>query len=541
MIDKHTPVPADAVPVGYPPEDVDILLVDDNGASVPVGEPGELVIRSPHLALGYWNQPTSSDQRLSTHPDNETRREYRTGDIGRFLPDGRLIHIGRGDSRVKIRGQSVEMVEVEMALEAIANIREAVVVNRPDDAGQSRLVAYIVAGQQGVTVSEVRSELDTVLPSFMVPSEFVFMEALPLNANGKVDRRSLPSPDPLCSSDVETSSPRTNIEKKLCSIWMQVLEVPRVGIHDGFRDLGGHSLQAMSLIDAINQEFDCDLSPRALLESDTVHKFANILEQPDHPSDWSPLVRIKSQGSQPPLFMVHPLDGHVLDYLDLANCLSNDLPLYGLEAQGTNKHQQPHTSVHSMASLYIDAIRQIHPRGPYRLGGFSFGGLIAYEMACQLSDDGQKVEFLLIGDTWVVRGVHFNPVRYQLSRFTYPFGVKRREWVEVISRKLGIRTIAQPSRRRRSAPELHERMVRAHKQAISNYQARTYPGKITLLRAQEYFRKVRRLQRYFGGSSMGWNSLAIGGVDVHFLPGRHFELFGAVNASRIAQIIAQTL
>ncbi|MDH3280659.1 MAG: amino acid adenylation domain-containing protein [Gammaproteobacteria bacterium] len=541
LIDKRTPVPAEAVPVGYPPEDVELDLVNQHGDSVLTGETGELVIRSPHLALGYWNQPAPTNARLFADPDDATRRVYWTGDLGRFLPDRCLVHLGRSDTRIKIRGQSVEMAEVELALTAIEDVQEAVVVNQPDSAGEARLVAYVVPARPGVTASGVRSALDRVLPGFMVPGAFIFIATLPLNVHGKIDRNALLALDVCGTPECETGGPRTEVEERLCRIWSQVLNTPRVGIHDGFRDLGGHSLQAMSLIDAINEKFDAGLSPRVLLESDTVHKLANILARPVRVGDWSPLVRIKPDGSESPVFMMHALDGHVLGYLELARCLPDELPLYGLEARGMTVHQEPYTSVHGMASLYIDAIRRIQPRGPYRLGGFSLGGIIAYEMACQLSDDQQRVEFLLIGDAWVLRGVHFKPLRYRLSQFTYPFTVKPGQWVNIIGRKLGIWEIPQPARRGWGAPELRERMVRAHKQAASRYQARAYPGKVTVLRSEEYFRKVRRLQHYFGGPAMGWDRLARGGVELHSLPGRHFDLFGAANAPRVAGVIMRTL
>ncbi len=541
-IDKQTKIADGVVPVGYPPDDVFLELVDDHGERVAAGQTGELVIRSPHLALGYWHGDAASDIRLFTDPEDPTRRVYHSGDLGRFLPDGCLVYLGRSDSRIKIRGQSVEITEVETVLSSLETVREAVVLNRPDNAGEARLVAYVVSGQREVTGSDLRTQLEAILPGFMIPDEIDLLEALPLNAHGKVDRDALLAYGrPVTAQSHVTDPPHTGIERSLCGLWTQILGQPEIGVRDRFQELGGHSLHAMRLVDAINERFNTTLSPRVLLEADTVRELAKVLECGGDVPAWSPLVRIRPSGSRPPLFMVHALDGHVLGYMSLARCLPTDQPVYGLEAQGLNGRQPPLTSVREMASLYLQAARQIQPQGPYRLGGFSFGGVIAYEMACQLSADREQVELLLIGDAWVLRGVHFKPLRYRVTGFTYWFATTPAQWLDVIRRRLGLRQATAPIRRGWGAPELHARMVRANKRATDHYAAGTYPGKVTLLRSQEYYRKVRRMQHYFGGAAMGWDRLAQGGVDIHLVPGRHFELFGAANAPRVAAIIAQTL
>ncbi len=538
LIDHRTSVLGEAVPVGYPPDGVDVRLIDDAGCDVAPGEVGTLEVRSAHLSPGYWNSAAGGAY-LYRDPGDSRIGVYRTGDIGRRLPDGCLIHLGRSDGRAKVQGQSVELFEVEAALLSLDAVRDGVVVNRPAAHGEARLVAYLVAARDSLTAAEVRYELTDILPAFMVPTRFVFLDVLPLNVNGKVDRHALPDPDERIVHDLYTP-PTTDTEKRLWYIWSEILDVQQFGIDDAFRELGGDSLQAMRVTDAVNRTLQVDLTPRVLIEAETIRRFARFLVQ-NAPDGWSPLVPIKTYGAEAPLFMVHALDGHVLGYVELADCLPARLPLYGFEARGLRENQEPSVSIATMATAYLDAVRRVQPHGPYRLGGFSLGGLIAYEMACQARRQGDETELLLIGDAWTVTGDHFRPWRYRLSRYTYPFSVRPQEWRDIVARKLGLRSAPKPERRGWGAPGLHERVTRAHKQAAEAYRARCYPGRVTLLRSQEYYRKVRRLQHYFGGPAMGWDRLAQGGVDLHFVPGRHFQLFGVANAERIASIIKHCL
>jgi amino acid adenylation domain-containing protein len=272
VIDHQTPLAGDLVPVGYPHEDVEVLLLDEAGREVGDGEVGEIAVRSAYLSPGYWRRPELTDAAFLPDPAGGSARIYRTGDVGRMSPDGCLVHLGRKDFQVRIRGQRVEVTEIEMALLDLDGIGEAAVVASEDRPGEARLVAYFVPSSQSPpTVSALRRELTQRLPSAMVPSQFVLMEALPLTATNKLDRKALPPPGNE-RPELETPfvAPRTPIEESVARIWADVLAVDQVGIHDHFLELGGHSLLATRLLYRVREAFHVDLPLPCLFAAPTV-------------------------------------------------------------------------------------------------------------------------------------------------------------------------------------------------------------------------------------------------------------------------------
>jgi len=274
VIDGKTQIQGEIVPCGYPTTDMKILLLDDNKKEVDANQIGEIAIKSQYLTLGYWQRPDLTVAKFLRGPGAE--RIYLTGDLGRRLADGCLVHLGRKDFQVKIRGHRVEVAEVEAALLGSETIEEAVVVAREDRAGDPCLVAYVVPSvQPWPTVSAVRRVLAEKLPDYMVPSAFMMLEALPLTPNGKVDRKALPVPDQ-AGPDLEKSfvAPRSPIEKLLARIWAEVLGLERVGIHDNFFELGGHSLKATQVMSRLRDAFLVEMPLRTVFEAPTVADLA---------------------------------------------------------------------------------------------------------------------------------------------------------------------------------------------------------------------------------------------------------------------------
>jgi len=279
FISKASHISNSIVPVGYSVEDKEVLLLDEAGQSVRCGEVGEIAVRSRYLTPGYWGRPELTQTLFTPVLDQEGVRIFRTGDLGRMLPDGCLEHLGRKDFQVKIRGHRIELGEIEMALLAHPQVKEAVVVAREDRAGDMRLVAYIVPAQEPVpTSSALRRFVREKLPEYMVPSTFVALQALPLTPNGKVDRRALPPPSPV-RPDLDTPfmAPRTPIEEELAQIWAETLSVDQVGIHDNFFDLGGHSLAATRVISQVIKKFHLEISLESLFQSPTVATMAAVI------------------------------------------------------------------------------------------------------------------------------------------------------------------------------------------------------------------------------------------------------------------------
>ncbi|HWH09372.1 MAG TPA: amino acid adenylation domain-containing protein, partial [Candidatus Thermoplasmatota archaeon] len=383
-------------PIGEPIPDLTLRVLDAHGRPVPVGVPGELYVGGAGVARGYLNRPELNAQRFLAR-DGE--RLYRTGDLAKRLPDGDVAYLGRIDHQVKVRGFRIELGEVEAALGRHPRVRECVVVARQDAPGETRLVAYVVPrGDAPPTTEDLRDHLRASLPDHMVPAAFLALPALPLTSNGKVDRKALPAPESQRPDlGVAYVAPRTSVEAALAEAWREALHVERVGVHDNFFALGGDSLRSIRATLAAAAR-GVPAKPKHLFERQTIAELAALFEPgaAPPPAQHPCLVPIQRAGAKPPLFYVHPGGGTVGCYVRLALDLGADRPFYALQAQGADDEREPHLTLEDMARAYVDAIRTVQPRGPYRLGGWSLGGMIAYEMARRLEALGEEVALLAL-------------------------------------------------------------------------------------------------------------------------------------------------
>ena len=281
VIGKETRIDGEMVPAGYEIPGKEVLLLDDNRREVGLNQVGEIAVRSRYLSLGYWRRRDLTEARFVPDPDGGDRRIYLTGDLGRMLPDGCLEHLGRKDLQLKIRGLRVDLGEVEKALLEHPGVKEATVTARQDRSGDNQLVAYFVPCTYPVpTVSSLRSFLKEKLPDYMIPPAFVLLDEIPLTATGtgKVDRRALPEPGH-SRPDLETpfAGAKTPVEQELSQIWAEVLSLEKVGIHDNFFDLGGHSLAATRVVSQVLKQFQVELSLESLFRSPTVAEMAAVI------------------------------------------------------------------------------------------------------------------------------------------------------------------------------------------------------------------------------------------------------------------------
>jgi len=291
FLDGNTPISGHVVPVGYPADDKEIVLLGEDGAEVGGDAVGEIAVRSRYLSPGYWRRLDLTQAAFRPDPAGGPERVYRTGDLGRRLPDGGLLHLGRKDFQVKIRGFRVEVAEVEGALLSLPNVKEVTVVAREDRPGDRRLVAYLVpTSRPAPTVSFLRKALADALPDYMVPAAYVAVDTLPKTSGGKVDRRALPAPGRTRPDlDQLMVTPRTSVEATLCAIWREVLDLDEVGVHDAFLDLGGNSLAAGRIITRMAETFHVNLPLRALFETPTVTALAaaiadRLAQGPERPA-----------------------------------------------------------------------------------------------------------------------------------------------------------------------------------------------------------------------------------------------------------------
>jgi amino acid adenylation domain-containing protein len=279
LMNHDTEVSGNEAPLGYAVEDKEVMLLDESGNEVGFNEVGEIVVRSRYLSPGYWRRPDLTEAKFKPDPQGGDRRLYFTADLGLMLPGGCLVYKGRKDSRVKVRGYGVEIGEIEMALLNHPDIREAIVVARQNELGESRLVAYFTSiDPRELNASDLRTFLKEKLPDYMIPSDFVILDRIPLGPGGKVDRKALAAPDnsrpQLASAYI---APKTPIEVQLAKIWSDLLDIDRVGINDNFFDLGGHSLTASRVISRVIQTFRLNLPLKLLFDSPTVAEMASVI------------------------------------------------------------------------------------------------------------------------------------------------------------------------------------------------------------------------------------------------------------------------
>jgi amino acid adenylation domain-containing protein len=383
------------VPIGRPIGNTDFYILDHRHQPVSPGAQGELYLGGEGVARGYFKRSELTAEKFL--PDGFGSRPgsrlYRTGDLARYGPDGNLHFLGRTDHQVKVRGFRVEPGEIEAVLELHPAVRHSVVVGQENASGDKYLVAYFVADlKQDVTPIELRRHLLSKLPEYMAPGAFVRLAALPLTANGKVDRAALPVPDISdFQSDQDYVAPRNSVERKLVAIWEDVLGIRPIGIRTSFFAFGGNSLIAVRLFAKMQPVLGGELPISTLFRAPTIEKLAKELRRNAGDEPYPTLVPIKPSGSKPPFFCAHGGLGGTLYLGPLASHLGPDQPFYGIESEGLDGAAMRHATVEEMASWYISEIRRIQPRGPYFLGGYCLGGTIAFEMAQQLLRRGEQV------------------------------------------------------------------------------------------------------------------------------------------------------
>jgi amino acid adenylation domain-containing protein len=522
--DPAKPFP-DNLPIGRPIANVRLYVLDSELQPVAVGEPGELHIGGPGVARGYLNHPERTQAKFIADPFSQdtNARLYKTGDMVRYLPDGNIEFQGRIDFQVKIRGFRIEPGEIEAVLEKHPAIAQAVVTAREVNE-EKRLAAYVVPVPGAVTSNELRRHLKSSLPEYMVPADFVFLKSFPLTPNGKVDRRALPAPEPAEPDNAKGYvGPRDEFQSRMVSLWEQVLGRKHIGVRDNFFELGGHSLLAVRLTSRIEKQFGRKLTITALLQAPTVESLVALLR--DDRASWSPLVPLNAGGSKPAFFFVHGLGGTVMRFHELARHMVPDQPFYCFQAQGMDGKAPCLDSVEEMASLYLEHLRAAQPQGPYFLGGYSFGGLVALEMATRLAAAQAEVGALILIDTYLPPAKHGpSLLRKFLGLSTeqkLAYGKKRLiRYGRGIKRRIDALSLPQAIKDVREACAVAE----------LKYRPRVYPGRVVLFRASE------KALRGLDDPQAGWRSFAAGGIEIYEIDGDHGNI---LNEPQVKQLAAQ--
>ncbi|HEY1354225.1 MAG TPA: amino acid adenylation domain-containing protein [Ktedonobacteraceae bacterium] len=541
----------EAPPIGRPIDRTRVYLLDRRLRPLPPGTPGELYIGGEGLARGYLRRPALTAERflpdaLSGQPG---ARLYRTGDLARYRKDGQLEFLGRLDGQVKVRGLRIELGEIETALSFYPGVSVCVVVVQRDQAEALHLVAYILPlpGQQP-DPAQMRTYLQERLPHYMVPAAFILCSALPLTPSGKVDRRTLSEQYQRTTTPRQRIGPRDLVELRLLQLWEKVLHTAPIGVTDHFFELGGHSLLAIQLLAQMDNELGYKVPLSVLIQQGTIERIAQLVRTGEAALRPAALLPLQTGTDTPPFFCVHPAGGSALCYVDLARQLGR--PFYGLQAEGLFDTPRAPDSLQEIASHYCAALQATWPRGPYLLGGWSLGGVIALEMAQQLLAQGQQIAQLLLIDSVVPAlsiqapeisaqellldfALHLgasqeqlNPIEEQLCRLT-----GHEQWACLIDQLKACRVL--PPDIATAHLQQHFRTYQALIQAWLRYRPRPYPGTLTLLRASE---------RHGDDYGPGWQQIVSAErLTVLEIPGDHYTLMRPPYVTALAASVRQCL
>lgn len=545
---KHaTPLDDDIIPVGYPLPEQEILILDEQGGIITDYQPGEIGVRGDFVFPGYWRHPEWTADMFTPDPRDSQKKIMRTGDLGRFRPDGQLEFMGRNDTRVKIKGFSIDLNAIDTALQKIPGVQRSVTVVQANQSEEKRLVAYIQPVKEHVLApSDLRKNLLRILPDYMVPYLFVLINEFPLTFAGKVNRKALPMPDwEQSQSSAEYVPPRDEIEKELVLIWQKAFDIDRVGVQDDFFELGGDSLLASALFVEIELVFKRHFPLSILLAHGTISAFAEILRI-EHASKTDHLVALRAAGSKPPLFLVPGGGSDTITFIDLVEALGQDQPVYGLEDLfvGTSSSIYANGIQHA-ADEFIKDMKKIQPNGPYYIGGHSFGGMVAFEIACQLHGMGETVGMLAILDTNPpVKENRVGPLQnrlqthksnldgksprevaqYILDRFKRRFSkLGRNKWVQKIYAIKLVEHLLWFDNRR------YVQMARG------GYKSGIYAGDAIIYRASEKPLSVT------WDMTAAWPKFITGKVEYHDVPGLHNYIIKNPNAKYLARLMTKHL
>ena len=525
----------DPVPVGHPVDNTRTYVVDQRGALVPDWIVGELLIGGIGVARGYRGNPALTAERFFESPFTSAERVYRTGDLVRRRSDGAIEWLARADSQIKIRGFRIEAQEIEGVLERHPDVLSAAVKAWPDASGQLALTAYLVTRSGALPEpKQLRAFLRSELPDYMVPARYLPLAALPLTPSRKLDRNALPKPG-RSSARSGDDAPVGTRERQLAALWEE-LDLHDVGRHDSFFDLGGDSLQAVTLLVRIEARFDRRLTLAALFQNPTIARMAALLDRAEDETELPLVAAIQPEGSRPRLFWI---DGGPM-FLPLSRALGSDQPFFGVTLNPAELREVgPGPDLETIAHHLARTLRTLQPDGPYFLGGYCAGGVLAYEVASQLLAAGQAVPLLCLIDAQ-------NPVDFrrvgsaavEFAKFRHHIGATLRagrgtRW-RYLAEHAGsaYRRILSRSPWRSVMTSQPFTLGEIMQPAADAYRPRPYPGTVALFQA----RRPKQLDL-----RPGWAKLVTGSLLCHDFPGAHGTMLEPPQVLELARLMAACL
>ncbi len=470
------------------------------------------------------NNKQATKEKFITNPFGAPTQNklYKTGDLVKWHAHGVLEYRGRSDNQVKIRGYRIELSEIECALEKIPSIHQCIVVPELEQNGLLSLSAYLVLGTETeLNASSIRAQLNKTLPDHMIPSRYFAVSALFSTPGGKLDRKNIPTPLKQLGLNKHSREPSSKIEYELRNLWMASLKIDTISIDDDFFNLGGTSLSAMEIITSIQKKFGITVTMRTIFEYPTIYALASIIEnlhkniniQVIDAKVNNPVIPIKKRAINPPLFLIHPIGGSIFWYKNLGNYLDKNQPLYGIQDPGLDNHDFLFNSLEEMATHYINAVQTIQPKGPYLLGGASFGCTVAIEMAKQLQEQGESVIAIISLDGWAY----------------YPSLQNDKDFFQKMMREHNEKLLTNYMEYNITNPQFLLKLQWHREQMLTRYKLPMIETKFILFKAQE----LSPMFQYEADLNW-WENYVKDSIELYIASGDHETMFSEFNIPNLA-------
>ncbi|MCO5948031.1 non-ribosomal peptide synthetase [Mucilaginibacter flavidus] len=537
-----------SIPYGRPINNNFFYILDDNLSPVQMGETGDLYIGGAGVACGYANDPEKTDASFMPDPFNDTAggMMYRTGDLGRMMPDYNMEFLGRKDNQVKINGFRVELGEIESVLNSCEAVYNAIVLANEGTDGNKRLVAYVMP--KGRFEKQLFADfLRTKLPEYMIPGTWVELESLPLNSNGKIDRKALPEHREVHDARKILLEPATETEKMLTVIWKGCIGISECSIDDNFFALGGHSLMAVQILSKIEKKIGKKMQLAVLFKHPDIRSLAAFIENEKKEIIYKSLVAIKPSGSKTPLYIIHGEGLNVLNFSSLAEYMDEERPIFGLQARALNGEDAPEETIQQIAAYYLGEILQHNPNGPYLIAGYSFGGYVAVEIEKQMEAMGKTIQMLIMFDTDAEK------TEYKDWYYLFPRKVKRNFPIFISFLKSVLKhPVATFKRQFANHPpsflsnyfyrkdskgffQLIKKIKEKHLVAFRNYKMEPFNNKVYLFKAKICVHYVN------DAAFLGWKNYAKKDVELFEVPGDHLSMLLTPQVEQFAGVLEKTL
>lgn len=554
-------IPGEEITIGRPVANTTVYILDNILAPVPVGTPGEIYIGGVGLAAGYIGLPELTEKSFINNPfsADSSSRLYRTGDRGCFMPDGSVKYLGRVDHQIKIRGYRIEIGEIESTLNRIEGVRDCAVIVHSDEVTGDQLIAYVVS-TKNLSANNFRNLLKDILPDYMIPTCFINLPELPRLSSNKINRRILSSPEYLkATSETEVVPPITPDEKLVAQVWQDIFGVENIGLKDNFFHLGGHSLLAARMTNKLNQLTGQKLSLREMIRNPTVEAIAQMIEKARagtlRVNNANCVVPLQASGNRIPIVFIHPVSGTINHYRRLSNLLGSEQQFYAVQSIACDSDVKPHNSVRQMAESYLEQLDSaLGITNSYLLAGWSFGGLIAYEMACLSEKRKRRPASLVFVDTGaptLMRELRKadNPNRstdiklLELLGHEYFPDIELPDTTESLSELLNL--VRQPTSdsdellREFNEGDLNRYLsiLRVNLDASANYlPTSTVSIPTSLIRARDSVEIWGMAQ-----PDLGWSEFINSEIDVRWTEGDHYTIFSQKHITNLAQIFRRLI